>query len=1085
MHCPSCAHDLRAGARFCDACGHPVGGVAAPGRRPAAPAHLAEKILASRGRVEGERKQVTVLFADVKGSMELAERVDPEAWHRILDRFFAILADGVHRFEGTVNQFTGDGIMALFGAPLAHEDHARRACAAALRLGAEIRRYARDLRLAEGLNFSVRMGINSGDVVVGTIGDDLHMDYTALGATVGLAQRMEQLAEPGKVYLTEHTARLVEGFFRLEELGAFSVKGLRERVRVYELEGPGPLRTRLDLSRARGLSRFVGREKETAVLEAALARAVEGRGGVVSIVANAGVGKSRLCHELIERTRARGLAVHQAHCIPHGRMVPFLPIFQLLRGYFGISEEDGNEAARRKIAGTVLLLDPELTGSLPLLFDFLAVTDPERPAPRMDPEARQRRLATLLTRLVQARSRREPSVLLVEDLHWIDGASEVFLEQLAAALPGTATLLLVTFRPEYRAGWSGASSQQLTLEPLGGEAIGALLQDLLGSDPSLAGIGDLVRERTAGNPFFIEEVVQALVEGGSLVGTKGAYRLVKPVADLVVPPTVQAVLAARIDRLPERAKEVLQTAAVIGMEFAEAVLRRVSEVQEAEVSAALATLTRAELVYERTGHPEDEYGFKHPLTHEVAYRSQLGERRAPMHAAVARAIAELYADKLDERAALLAHHWEEAGERLEAARWSRRAAEWAGVSDLAEAMRQWRKVRALLALVPDSPEKSEIGVRAGIALLGLGWRVGIPEDEASAVFAEGLTVARQTNDPDILASLLNTYGTVRGMSGHVAEALERTREATRLADETDDVGLQLAARVPLVEAQYMAGDLRAALETLREAAACAARVPDGAGILRTGFGPSNWVVMMTGWLLFETGHPEEAGRELERALVLAREHGETELLGFANELSSYVAAFVGDPGRALDHARQAFEIAERIGSTFSRTSAYDALGSVHLANRDWAAAASAFEQALAIVRERGIGLHWEPRILAELAEAQLGAGAVDNARTMAEDAVRRARQLSTKVTECRALLTFARTLVRSEGAAAREPVAVALAQALALVQETGAGLYEPGIRLELAELARLTGDDETHRRERSRARRLLDAMGATRAVASA
>jgi class 3 adenylate cyclase/tetratricopeptide (TPR) repeat protein len=1082
MNCPSCAYDLRPGARFCDACGHPVGAARSPARRTHAPAHLAEKILASRGRLEGERKQVTVLFADVKGSMELAERVDPEAWHRILDRFFAILADGVHRFEGTVNQFTGDGIMALFGAPLAHEDHARRACAAALHLRAEIRRYARDLRLGEGLSFSVRMGLNSGDVVVGTIGDDLHMDYTALGTTVGLAQRVEQLAEPGRVYLTEHTARLVEGFFRLEELGPFSVKGVRDRVRVYELEGAGPLRTRLDLSRARGLSRFVGREKETAALEAALRAAVEGHGGVLGIVADAGVGKSRLCYEFIERIRARGVAVHQGHCVPHGRMVPFLPILELLRGYFGISEQDDGEAARRKIAGTVLLLDAELTGSLPLLFDFLAVADPERPAERMDPEARQRRLRALLTRLVQARSRREPNVLLVEDLHWIDGGSATFLEQLVATLPETATLLLVTSRPEYRPEWLRTSChREATLAPLVPAEIDALLQDLLGSDPSLAGLGALVRERTAGNPFFVEEVVQGLVEGGSLVGTKSAYRLVRPVAELVVPRTVQAVLAARIDRLPQREKDLLQTASVIGKEFTPRLLGRVSERPDDEVATALATLVRAEFIYEDAGHPESEYSFKHPLTHEVAYRSQLGERRAATHAAVARAIAELHADRLDERAALLAHHWEEAGDRLEAARWSRRAARWAAARDLAQAVRQWRKLRELLPGVPDSPEKVQMSLQAGVALLGLGWRLGISEDEASAILDEGVRDARRIGDTDALASLLNTYGTVRGMWGHVAEALERTREATRLADETGDASLQLAARVPLVEAQYVSGDLNAALETLREAGACAARVPNSASP-RTGFDASIWIVMMTGWVLFETGHPDNARRELERALRLAREHGETELLGWSHEMTAYVAAFRGEAGGALDHARQALEIAERLGSSFSRTSALDAVGCVHLASRDWAAAASAFEQALAIVRERRTGLHWEPRILAQLAEARLGLGDLEEARASAEDAVRRVRDLGTKVTECRALLTFGRVLLRTEGASARSRVEAALGRALALVTETGAGLYEPQIRLQLAEVARLAGDDDAHRRELSRAQRLLGTMGAPPSV---
>ena len=1047
------------------------------GRRLSAPVHLAEKVLASRGRLEGERKQVTVLFADVKGSMELAERIDPEAWHRILDRFFAILADGVHRFEGTVNQFTGDGIMALFGAPIAHEDHARRACAAALHLGAEIRRYARELRLAEGLSFSVRMGLNSGEVVVGAIGDDLHMDYTALGATVGLAQRMEQLAEPGKVYLTEHTARLVEGFFRLEELGPFRVKGLRDPVRVYELEGPGVLRTRLDRSRARGLSRFVGREEETAVLEAALGRVLEGRGCAVGVVAEAGVGKSRLCWEFIERARARGLVVHQAHCVPHGRLVPFLPILELLRGFFDISEQDGNDAARRKVAGTVLLLAPELTDSLPLLFDFLGMPDPEHPVPRMDPEARQRQRCAVFTRLVQSRSRREPMVLLVEDLHWLDGGSAVFLDELVAGLPSTATLLLSTLRPESRGRWSGASSyRELTLEPLVAEASGALLQELLGSDPSVVELAGLVSERTAGNPFFIEEVVQALSEGGNLVGTKGAYRLVRPVAEVIVPPTVHAVLAARIDRLPEREKDTLQIAAVIGKEFEERVLRAVSERPEGDVAAALATLTRAELVYQESVHPEIEYSFRHPLTHEVAYRSQLGERRAATHAAAGRAIAVLYAGRLDERAALVAHHWEAAGDKLEAARWSRRAAEWAGISDVAEAARQWRKVRELLATVPESAERVEMGLRAGIAILGVGWRSGIPEDEASAIFAESVALARQANDPGTLATLLNTYATVRGMSGHVAEAVQRTREATRLVDETGDPALMLASRVALVEATYMAGDLRAALEALREARACAARAGNSPRA-RTGFSASNWIVMMTGWVLFDSGRPEEGRCELEQALTLARDHGETELLGWAHELSAHVAAFRGDSGRALDHARQAFDIAERIGSSFSRSSAYEALGCVHLANRDWAASATAFEQALSIVLDRRIGIHWEARIVAELAEAQLGAGDVERARAGAEKAVRRAHELSTKVTECRALLTFARVLLRSGGEVVRGPVEEALRRALALVAETGAGLYEPGIRLELAELARLAGDDDVRRHELSEARRLLGGMG--------
>src|SRR6059058_3313952 len=355
--CPRCAAKNPVGQRFCDSCGERLatGEGRGPARDPRSytPGQLVERILATRSALEGERKQVTVLFADVVDSMLLAERVGAEEWHRVLDRFFQIAAEAIHRFEGTVNQFTGDGIMALFGAPIAHEDHARRACHAALSLVEEIRRYARRLRLEQGLSFSVRMGLNSGEVVVGSIGDDLRMDYTAQGPTVGLAQRMEQLAEPGKVYLSEHTARLVSGYFRLEELGRFAVKGVRAPVRVYELAGVGPLRTPLERSRARGFSRFVGREEETAALEAALGQAVDGAGVVIGVVAEAGVGKSRLCHEFAERARARGVAVHAAACVPHGKMLPFLPVVELLRSYFGIADTDREEEARRKIAGTI------------------------------------------------------------------------------------------------------------------------------------------------------------------------------------------------------------------------------------------------------------------------------------------------------------------------------------------------------------------------------------------------------------------------------------------------------------------------------------------------------------------------------------------------------------------------------------------------------------------------------------------------------------------------------------------------------------------------------------------------------------
>src|SRR5262245_49035368 len=379
--CASCGAELPPAAKFCSECGIAVAMTRVQSvPRDYTPRHLAEKILSSKSALEGERKQVTVLFADVKSSMELAGAVEPEGWHRILDRFFEILAEGVHRFEGTVNQYLGDGVMALFGAPIAHEDHAQRACYSALYLSERLRDYATELRRTRGLSFAVRLGLNSGEVVVGKIGDDLRMDYTAQGPVVGIAARMQQLAEPGKAFVAEATARLAAGYFDLADLGAFEVKGTSQPVRVYELRGVGALRTRLDVSRTRGLSRFVGRADELASLEAALTRAVAGQGQVVAIVAEAGTGKSRLCLELSERCQARSIRVTTAHAVAPGTGIPLLPVLGLYRDYSGVSERDGAQAAREKIAGRLLLLDRSLDDCLPLLFDFMGVPEPTAPA---------------------------------------------------------------------------------------------------------------------------------------------------------------------------------------------------------------------------------------------------------------------------------------------------------------------------------------------------------------------------------------------------------------------------------------------------------------------------------------------------------------------------------------------------------------------------------------------------------------------------------------------------------------------------------------------------------------------------------
>jgi class 3 adenylate cyclase/tetratricopeptide (TPR) repeat protein len=1082
VRCPACANDAPPGSRFCNACGASLAAgapVAPPERTPRTytPRHLAERILTSRTALEGERKQVTVLFADVQGSMDLAAQVDPERWHRILDGFFGVLADGIHRFEGTINQFTGDGVMALFGAPIAHEDHAQRACWAALHLTDELRRWAEDVKRREGLPFAVRMGLNSGEVVVGRIGDDLRMDYTAQGFTVGLAARMEQLAEPGHAYLTEYTAALVEGFFRTRDLGPFTVKGVPHPLHVHALEGPGAFRGRLDVSRARGFSRFVGRGEEMAVLEEALAQAIAGQGGVVAVVAEAGVGKSRLCHEFTQRCRARGIDVNVGRAVAHGRMIPFLPVLEVMREMFGIREHDDAPVVRQKVAGTLVLLDPELQETLPVWLDFLGVVDPARPLPRMDPEARQRRLATALERLIRARSRGGPGVLLVEDLHWLDAASEVMAERVVAAAAGSRTLAVFNFRPEYRAPWLEASwFRMLPLRPLPAAASVELLRDLLGQDPSLAGLPERIIAHTGGNPFFIEEIVRALVEEGTLVGARGGHRLAGAATTLVLPASVQAVLAARIDRLPEREKEVLHTAAVIGREFALPVLARVVALDASALAAALDALMAAQLLYETASAPEAEYAFEHPLTQDVAYRAQLAERRTRVHAAVAGAIETAYAGRLDERAALLAHHWEGAGEPLVAAEWHRRAAEWVGARDRQEMVRHLRRVCDLLRDLSLTPEARVLGVMARSQLLHNAWLLGGVGEEPLALFREGTMLAAGLEDPTPRILLTLEYGYAAVNRGAVLDGLALLHEARRLADESGVDYVRGITRSPLGPALMIAGRLDEALATTAEMRAL--RDFDAEGEIEfTGFSPYAISFTVDAYVHLYQGRLDESLRAAARAVELARVRGDAEVLVIGNAALARTHAFAGAVERALAHAEEAREVAEAVGGALVNNYALGALGRGHLAAGRSQDAIRVLERARANIRETGADRLSEGMILAMLARAYLGAG--DPERAVAAGAEGRAltRRLGTQVHEIEAQLAHADVLLAAGGRSRAGEVAPAIDRAASLVEETGARLFAPFIHRARGALARALDDEATWDRETRRAEELLAAIG--------
>src|SRR5215813_9519411 len=562
-----------------------------PARTPLSytPPYLAEKIFTSRSALEGERKQGTVLFADLKGNTELIRDLDPEVAQTLLDTALQHMMDAVHRFEGTVNDVAGDGLMAMFGAPIAHEDHALRACYAALAMQATLRRHAEAVRRTHGLEVLLRVGLNSGGVLVRTIGNDLYMNYSGVGLTTNLAARMEQLAPPGTIRLTAATLQLVEGAVQVHALGPIPVKGLAEPVDVFELVGATPVHRRLQAAVARGLTRFVGRDQELAVLTQALAQAGRGQGQLVALLGEAGVGKSRLVYELIHSHATQGWRVLESAAVSYGRATPYFPVIDLLKRYAHVEDTDDARTMRAKVTGQVLTLDETLQDTLPALLALLEVLPDDSPFRQLDPPQRRQRTLNALKRVLLRESQVQPLLVVCEDLHWIDAETQALLDSLVESLPTARLLLLVNYRPEYQHAWGSKTYYtQLRLDPLPPASADEFLQALLGDDPGLASLKQLLIARTEGNPFFLEESVRALVETGVLAGAPGSYRLVQPLQSLQVPATVQAVLAARIDRLPPEEKRLLQTAAVVGTEMHLALLQAIAEASEEALYRGLA-----------------------------------------------------------------------------------------------------------------------------------------------------------------------------------------------------------------------------------------------------------------------------------------------------------------------------------------------------------------------------------------------------------------------------------------------------------------------------------------------------------------
>jgi class 3 adenylate cyclase/tetratricopeptide (TPR) repeat protein len=759
------------------------------------PRHLAERILQSRQALEGERKQVTVLFADMKGSMELLADRDPEEARRLLDPVLERMMQAVHHYEGTVNQVMGDGIMALFGAPLAHEDHAVRACYAALRMQESVRRYTEEIRAAHGIEVQIRIGLNSGEVVVRSIGSDLRMDYSAVGQTTHLAARMEQLATPGTIRLTAGTLALAEGYIAVKPLGPVPVKGLPQPVDVYELTGAGVARTRLQVARSRGLSRFVGRDTEMEQLRRAAEEARGARGQVVAVVGDPGVGKSRLYYEFLQSHHAREFLVLESGSVSYGKATPFLPLADLLRSYFRVHARDDVRGIRVKVTGGLLTLDESLKDAIPVALWLLDALPEDSSFLGLEPAERRRQTFAAVKRILLRENEVRPLILVFEDLHWIDGETQAFLDSFIESVPAARVLLAVNYRPEYRHAWASKTFyRQLRVDPLPPQGAEELLAELLGNDPSIATLKPLLIGRTEGRPLFLEESVRMLVETGAISGERGAYRLVRRVDSLQVPATVQAILAARIDRLEPEDKRLLQAAAVIGSHVPFAVLMAVAAADEDGLRRGLSRLQAAEFMYEVRLFPELEFAFKHALTHEVAYAGVLQERRQALHRAAVEAIERIYADRLAEQVERLAHHAMH-GRLPKAARYLRQAgAKAVDRSANQEAVACFEQALALLGELPQSAEtlteELEVRIALGPALME---RKSPASVEIEALYTRALELVERLGADSRRFTALWGLWYMNFNRGNHAVALAAGERLLEFARQGDDSGLLLEA----------------------------------------------------------------------------------------------------------------------------------------------------------------------------------------------------------------------------------------------------------------------------------------------------
>jgi class 3 adenylate cyclase/tetratricopeptide (TPR) repeat protein/ribosomal protein L40E len=946
--CPNCGSKPPQGFNFCNKCGHDL-------RKPKeealpldfsqpqsyTPKFLADKILTARSSIEGERKLVTVLFSDVANYTSMAEKLDPEEVHQIMDGCFKMLMEEIHRHEGTINQFTGDGVMAIFGAPVAHEDHAQRACHAALSIQKAIGEYGENVKRDCGVEFKMRIGLNTGPVVVGAIGDDLRMDYTAIGDTTNLAARMENLAKPGDIVVSKGTHRLVREFFELESLGKVEVKGKDELQEAYGLIKAGEISTKIEAAIAKGLTRFVGRTNSMADLMEVCGKFRSGSGQVVGVVGEAGVGKSRLLLEFKNLLPRGEFTYLQGRCLHFGGAMAYLPVVDILKSYFDIKEADREFIIKKKMKEKILQLDERLQGVLPPFEDLLSLKVEDEAYLNLEPKHKRVVVFEAIRDLLIRESQNRPLVLAVEDLHWIDKTSEEFLSYLIGWLTSTPILLILLYRPEYTHQWGSKSYyNRIGLEQLTTKSSAELVKAILEGAEVVPELKELILSRTGGNPLFLEEFTHSLIENGSIERKDNQYVLTRKASDIQIPDTIQGIIAARMDRLEDNLKRTMQVASVIGRDFAFRILQIITGMRE-ELKSYLLNLQGLELIYEKSLFPELEYIFKHALIQEVAYNSLLLRRRKEIHEKIGKAIEQIYPERLEEFYEMLAYHYYEGEDWAKALEYLAKAGDkFAAAYANQEALDSYAKALEVCEILGESTLETsgEVAKRRGWVNITIGDFTAAIED-----FNRMLATARRLGNRHLEGMALAYRGRAEHHNHEVETSVETLKAALAVAEEGFEdvrffVSITLGAHFLIYNRHIEAKPL------LLEAEKLASEVDDP-------FILGWWSVVGSLWLYWE-------GRFDEALRFQARWHGAIRRGGVTFLMNSWVEALArigkGEYERALALLQDMLDTAERMGDIFWRARALNTIGWLNGELQDHRQAMEWNMQGVEVAREAAI-----------------------------------------------------------------------------------------------------------------------------------